>query len=223
MTTPRDLFLVSMDAPSDSPVDQGDLSLALAGAEVIDLLNAGAVTLEGGRLVPGDPPATTDRLLDEAASSLVRQTPYETVADWLWRRGRGLAAAYLADLEAAGQITRQRYRRWLVFRSSRPVPADSPARELAANRLASDEPVLAALVAAVGINGGRAEDPPDVAVDPAGTPAEDGAMAVRAGDDDAVEAVLTEVDDAVGELVAERRRRVRRREEAAETNRRRGY
>lgn len=43
MTTPQDLFLVSVDVPGARPVEQGDLSLALAGAELIDLLgDAGA-------------------------------------------------------------------------------------------------------------------------------------------------------------------------------------
>ncbi|MFE4171644.1 GPP34 family phosphoprotein [Streptomyces sp. NPDC056909] len=212
MTTPRDLFLVSMDMPSDRPVERGDLSLALAGAEVIDLLNARAVRLEDDHLVPDDPPhdtpAMTDRLLGEAASSLVRQAPYETVSDWLWRRGRGLAAVYLAELEAQGQITSQQRRRWMVLRTSRTVLTDSPARRQAANRWAADEPVLAALAAAVGIHGGIHDAPTEEAP---------GVL------DDTVERVLTEVEDAVGELVAERQRRVRRREEAAEDNRQRGY
>ncbi|MGW6740014.1 GOLPH3/VPS74 family protein [Streptomyces sp. NPDC055025] len=208
MTTPRDLYLVSMDIPSGHPVERGDLSLALAGAEVIDLLNARAVRLEDGHLVPDDPPAMTDRLLGEAASSLVRQAPYETVSDWLWRRGRGLAAVYLAELEARGQIISQQRRRWMVLRTSRTVLTDSPDRRQAANRWAADEPVLAALAAAVGIHGGIHDAPTGEAP---------GVL------DDTVERVLTEVEEAVGELVAERQRRDRRREEAAEDNRRRGY
>ncbi|MFE1959343.1 GPP34 family phosphoprotein [Streptomyces sp. NPDC059479] len=211
MTTSRDLFLVSIDMSTGRPVERGDLSLALAGAEVIDLMDARAVMVEEDRLVPSDRPATTDRLLAEAAASLVRQEPYETVADWLWRRGRGLAAAYLADLEAEGQITWDRHRRWKVFRTSRTVLTDSPARRLAASRWAADEPVLAALAAAVGIQDGRTGDDDGWTEDTSGTVS------------DAVETVLTEVEDAVAELVAERQRRVWRREEAAEENRRRGY
>src|SRR3954463_9304337 len=98
MTTPRDLLIVALDAAPGRPVEPGDLSLALAGAEVIDLLGARALTLGGDRIVPGHPSATGDRLLDEAASSPARQVPYESVDDWLWRRGRGLSAAYLAAL-----------------------------------------------------------------------------------------------------------------------------
>ena len=67
MTTPRDLLIVAMDMEKVRPVEQGDLSLALAGAEVLDLLAAGALGLDGDLLVPGDRPATGDRLLDEAA------------------------------------------------------------------------------------------------------------------------------------------------------------
>jgi len=39
MTTPRHLLMVAMDLESGRSSEQGDLSLALAGAEVIDLLD----------------------------------------------------------------------------------------------------------------------------------------------------------------------------------------
>lgn len=89
MTTARDLAIVVLDGPADKPVEQGDLSLALAGAEVLDLLDAHALTLDGDRILPNAPSPTGDRLLDEAAEALVRQEPYETVEDWVWRRGAG--------------------------------------------------------------------------------------------------------------------------------------
>ncbi|MGP3922772.1 GOLPH3/VPS74 family protein [Streptomyces sp. 8N616] len=187
MTTPRDLLIVAMDMASSRPPERGDLSLALAGAEVIDLLNAQAVRLDGDHIVPGDRRALDDRLLDEAASSLLRQAPYESVDDWLWRRGRGLSAAYVAAFEAEGQLTRQR-RRWMLFGTSRMVLADTPARRLAVDRWTSDEPILATLAAAVGLRDERAGDPPAVA-------------------DDAVATVLAAVHDALRELEAERQRR----------------
>jgi hypothetical protein len=187
MSTPRDLFVVAMDVELSRPVEPGDLSLALAGAEVIDLIAAQALTLDGDLLVPGGGLEPADRLLAEAASSLTRQTPYESVEDWLWRRGRGLSAAYLADLEAEGQGTRKR-RRWLPSRTGHTAPADSPARRSAADRWASQEPVLTALATVVGISDKSAEDFPSVT-------------------DDAVLTVLAAVDDAVTELVAVRQRR----------------
>jgi hypothetical protein len=187
MTTARDLLITAMDVDPDRPVGQGDLSLALAGAEVIDLLAVDAVHLDGDRLVPAPEPTTEDRLLAEAASSLVRQVPYEPVEDWLWRRGRGLAAVHLAALEADGQLTRQRRRR-LSFGADRVVVVDSPARRRALHRWAADEPVLVSLAAAVGI------------------PAEQGAD-VPVVTDDAVTTVLAAVNDAVMELEAVRQRR----------------
>jgi Golgi phosphoprotein 3 GPP34 len=188
MTTPRDLLIVTMDMASGSPPERGDLSLALAGAEAIDLLGAQAVRLDGDHIVPSNGQAITDRLLDEAASSLARQAPYESVGDWLWRRGRGLSAAYLAALEAEGQLTRQRRHRWMLFGTSRMALTDSPARRRAADRWTSDEPILAALAAAVGIGDERAADSPSVA-------------------DDAVATVLAAVNDALTELAVERQRR----------------
>ncbi|QKW04401.1 GPP34 family phosphoprotein [Streptomyces sp. NA02536] len=188
MTTPRDLLIVALDAVPDRPVESGDLSLALAGAEVIDLLAARALTLDGEHIVPGNPWPSGDRLLDEAASSSVRQVPYESVDDWLWRRGRGLSTAYRAAMEEDGQLTRQR-RRWALFETGHLVPADSPARRRAADRWTSHEPVLAALAAALGIGGRRTmDDAPAVA-------------------DDAVVTVLIAVHNAVRELEAVRQRR----------------
>jgi hypothetical protein len=179
--------MVAMDMESGRPPEQGDLSLALAGAEVIDLLDVQAIRLDGERIVPAYRPETGDRLLDEAASSLVRQEPYELVDDWLWRRGRGLFSSYLAALEAEGQVTRQR-RRWRLFRTGRTMLVDSPAHRAAAKRWASDDAVLAALAAAVGIHGERTADSPGIA-------------------DDAVATVLAAVNAAVMELGLVRQQR----------------
>ncbi|WP_405497356.1 GPP34 family phosphoprotein [Streptomyces sp. NBC_00096] len=187
MTTPRDLLIVAMDMESSGPVEQGDLSLALAGAELIDLLSAEAIGLDGDHIVPGHQSAPADHLLDEAAAALVRETPYESVTDWLWRRGRGLSAGYQAALEAEGQLTRQR-RRGVSFRAGRLVLVDSPTRSRAADRWTSDEPVLVALAEAVGVRGQRTGDSPDVT-------------------DDAVATVLAAVNDALVELSAVRQRR----------------
>ncbi|TLS46583.1 GPP34 family phosphoprotein [Streptomyces montanus] len=187
MTTPRDLLITTMEVASDRPVEQGDLSLVLAGAELCDLIRAEALAVDGDRIVPGLPPPMGDRLLDSAASSLIREAPYESVEDWLWRRGRGLHATYLADLEAEGQVTRQRGR-WLPLRTGRTALADSPARRHAAERWSSGDPVLAGLAAAVGVGGEPTEDLPGLA-------------------DDAVVTVLAAVNDAVMELEAVRQRR----------------
>jgi len=206
MTTPRDLLIVTMDMPSSRPVERGDLSLALAGAELFDLLVTGAVRPADGLLVPTDLPAEppADPLLDEAAASLTRQPPYEPVADWLWRRGRGLSAAYLAALESEQQLVRQRSRRWVLFRSSRMVLVDSPARRRAAHRWAADEPVLATLAVSVGIHDRRPADAPTVT-------------------SPAVATILAAVADALTELADERLRRARKLTDAAVNNVRRGY
>ncbi|GHD94737.1 GPP34 family phosphoprotein [Streptomyces naganishii] len=190
MTTARDLMIVTLDGPAARPVEQGDLSLALAGAELADLLTGGYVTLDGDRVVPGARPATGDRLLDEAGAALVDGPPYETVEDWLWRRGRGLAAAYASEAEPpAGER-----HRWTPHRPARRSPADTagdtaadtPARREAAGRWASGDPVLRGLAAAAG----------------AGEPGE-----LPAPDDDSLTAVLAAVNDAVTELEAVRQRR----------------
>ncbi|WP_329459503.1 GOLPH3/VPS74 family protein [Streptomyces sp. NBC_01497] len=204
MTTPRDLLIVAIDSGPVDPEESGALSLALAGAELIDLLAEGAVSLEAGvRVVPGPVRPLRDHLLDDAAASLARQSPYETVGDWLWRRGRDLTAHYVAALEADGLIVRQR-RRWPFLSPGPKVAADTPGRRSALERWTAGEPVLAALARDAGIRELRPAGPP-----PAFGQAEG--------------AVLAALDDASAELEAERERRVRRLEEAAEENRRRGY
>ncbi|MFF1811163.1 GPP34 family phosphoprotein [Streptomyces sp. NPDC058251] len=187
MTTPQDLLITAMDVASSRPVGQGDLSLALAGAELIDLLDAQALTLEGDRIVPGPEGTTDDRMLDGAVSSLIREIPYESVEDWLWRRGRGLASAYVAALEAEAPDTRRRHR-WNPLRSGRPDGGDAPARRHAADRWALGEPVLVGLATAAGIHDAPAEESVGLV-------------------DDAVVTVLAAVSDAVTELEAVRQRR----------------
>ncbi|WP_369211721.1 GOLPH3/VPS74 family protein [Streptomyces flavofungini] len=199
MTTARDLAIVALDVAADKPVEPGTLSLVLAGAEVLDLIAARALTLDGDRIVPGASSPTGDRLVDEAASALVGQEPYETVEDWLWRRGRGLASAYTEDLERIGLTARPRGRR-IPLRTGRAELVDSAARREARERWAADEPRLAALAAAAGLR----EEP---------APAEELT-------EEAV-TVLAAVGNAVQELEAVRQRKAI--EDAAFDNVWRGY
>ncbi|MEU2390338.1 GPP34 family phosphoprotein [Streptomyces sp. NPDC007369] len=189
MSTATDLFIIAMDPKPEQSVGQGDLSLALAGAELIDLIGARAAALDGDRVVPGEASAPADRLLAEAASALTRRTPYERVEDWLWRRGRDLAAAYQAFLEEDGQLMRTRGGR-SPFGADRVVPADTPDRRRAVDRLERNEPVLAVLASVVGLDDVRSGDEPEP--DPG---------------DEAVTTVLAAVHDAVMELEAVRQRR----------------
>ncbi|MDV9199301.1 GOLPH3/VPS74 family protein [Streptomyces sp. Wh19] len=185
MTTAKDLFIIAMDLKHS--VGQGDLSLGLAGAELIDLIGAGAVAVDGDRIVPGAPPTLDDRFMGEAAAGLTRQAPYERIEDWLWRRGRDLTAAYQVGLEENGELKPQRSGR-LSFGSERVEPVDTPARRHAADRWEEKEPVLAALASVVGIDDERSDD--------------------EAGlDDEAVTTVVAAVHDAVMELEAVRQRR----------------
>ncbi|MET9133018.1 GPP34 family phosphoprotein [Streptomyces antibioticus] len=191
MTTARDLLFVSLDVPSGRPVERGDLSLALAGAELVDLLAAGAASLDGDRVVPVPGDAVGDGSLEEAGAALVRQEPYESVEDWLWRRGDGLAAAYAAGLEAEERSGRPR-RSWLArgradTSASVQPSADAEERRRAADRWTAREPVLVGLAAALGIPEEEAGEPEGLADD--------------------TEAVLAAVNGALTELEAVRQRR----------------
>ncbi|MFC8172212.1 GPP34 family phosphoprotein [Streptomyces sp. NPDC057242] len=187
MSTAKDLFIIAMDPGPEHAVGQGDLSLALAGAELIDLVGTGAVAVDGDRIVPGGASVPDDGLLGEAAARLTRQPPYERIEDWLWRRGEDLSSAYRAALEADGELTRRRSG-LLSLGRERVEAVDTPARRRAVDRRDAREPVLTALASAVGIDGGR----------PGGDPGLD---------DEAVTSVVAAVHDAVMELEAVRQRR----------------
>lgn len=187
MTTAKDLFIIAMAPMPDHSVGQGDLSLALAGAELIDLIGAGAVAVDGDRIVPVGTPTPDDRLLGEAAAGLIQQLPYERIEDWLWRRGQELSTAYQAALEEDGELTRKRSGRSL-FGSTHMEQVDTPASRRAADRWEEQEPVLAALASVVGIGDERSDDASGL-------------------DDEAVTTVVAIVHDAVMELEAVRQRR----------------
>lgn len=187
MTTPQDLLIVALNVPSSRDVGQGDLSLALAGAELLDLVDAGVLALDDDLLVPGAERTTGDRLLDEAGASLVRQPPYETIEDWLWRRGRGLAQAYIGVLEEETPTGGAR-RHWLRRRRDPAATADSPSRRRANDRWAAHEPVLVGLADALGIEDASTTGSDKATAEPTVT-------------------VLAAVNDALTELEAVRQRR----------------
>ncbi|MFE0107321.1 GPP34 family phosphoprotein [Streptomyces sp. NPDC059009] len=216
MTTAQDLAIVAAELTPDRPVEQGELSLALAGAEVLDLVEAKALVVDGDRIVPHAQEPTGDRLLNEAAAALVRQEPHESVEDWLWRRGRGLSTAYADDLVRTGPTARQPSR-WARLRSRRTEPVDattstastastasapSTARSRAEGRWSAGEPVLAALASAAGLRAEPVEDTEELTGDPVAT-------------------VLAAVGGAVQELQAVRQRKAI--EDAAFDNVWRGY
>ncbi|MET8275094.1 GPP34 family phosphoprotein [Streptomyces sp. NPDC005096] len=185
MTTPQDLLIVVLDEAAGHPVAPGELSLALAGAELIDLLKTPTIRLDGGRIVPGHLPGPADPLLTQAAAALVMHEPYELVSDWLWRRGNSLADTYMTALEAQGLLVRESRR---LFRPGHRALADSPSRHRAAKRWARAEPVLLALMESLGISGKQANEPLHIT-------------------DYAVETVLAAVGTALQELQTERQRR----------------
>ncbi|MEU0785726.1 GPP34 family phosphoprotein [Streptomyces sp. NPDC006173] len=185
MTTPRDLLIVTLDVAGRRPIESGELSLALAGAELIDLLQSPTIRLDGGRIVPGHLPGPADPLLEVAAAALVMEEPHESVSDWLWRRGRSLAGTYVTVLESEGLIAREGRTR---FREGWRVAVDSSSRRRAADRWASADPVLVTLADFLGIHN------------------EDAAGAGGVSNY-AVQTVLAAVADALLELGWERQRR----------------
>ncbi|MEU6386372.1 GPP34 family phosphoprotein [Streptomyces bauhiniae] len=204
MTTPQDLLFVALDVPADRPVEQGDLSLALAAAELLDLLVAQVVTLRDDVIVPVSGHLTGEPMLDKAAASLIRTEPYESAEDWLWRRGDGLSAAYRDELEhtePSGSGLRQLFRR-----ADRSVDRiDSEARRHAADRWARHEPLLVGLAAALGIEEPDHEETATTAEHDENAENDKADTADKV--DDRVAVVLAALGEALTELEAVRQRR----------------
>ncbi|ANJ11993.1 MULTISPECIES: GPP34 family phosphoprotein [Streptomyces] len=185
MATAHDLSALATSPDAEAGLEEGDLSLALAGAELLDLVDVQAALLVGDRILPVVSPRHVDTMLAEAASAIVQNSPYETVEGWLWRRGRDLAARYRSarEVTASGEAART-YRH--PFRRAHPV-VDPTALSHATERITSGDPILVGLAAAVGL-----AEPP-------------AREAEGLSDDEAT--ILTAVHEAVTELAAERRRR----------------
>ncbi|MGI5397489.1 GPP34 family phosphoprotein [Streptomyces sp. CA-251251] len=186
MGTAHDLSALAASPDADPGLEEGDLSLALAGAELLDLAGVQAVLLVSDRILPMVSPRHVDPMLAEAASKIVQDSPYETVESWLWRRGRDLAARYRAAVEvtAPGDSTWS-YRH--PFRRGHPVVVNPFVLRHGIDRLEAGEPLLVSLAAAAGL----AEAPANEV---------DGFT-----DDEAF--ILAEVHRAVTQLAAERQRR----------------
>lgn len=172
-------------APGVQPdFEQGDLSLALAGAELIDLADLHAVVLMGDRIMPAAAPrrekADRSRFGDRSGR------PHQTVESWLWRRGRDLAARYRVALRATLPEPLARACRH-PFRQAAPA-AGPQVLCSATDRLIAGDPVLTHLAAAAGI----AEPLPADALD---------------GLDEDEIAVLADIHQAITQLAAERQRR----------------
>ncbi|MER7738319.1 GPP34 family phosphoprotein [Streptomyces sp. NPDC096538] len=185
MTTAHDLAALAAAPGTDPAPDRGDLSLVLAGAELLDLADARAVVLGAERITPVVAPHDVDPMLMEAASEITREPPYETVESWLWRRGAGLAARYGAAVEAAEPYRPPRSHR-RPFHRPRPVVSPLVVRH-GVDRLRAGDPLFVGLAAAAGM----AEAPADVF----------GSLA----DDET--AVLAAIHQAITQLAAERQRR----------------
>ncbi|MER6441607.1 GPP34 family phosphoprotein [Streptomyces sp. NPDC001185] len=186
MTTPQDLLIVVLDTAAHRTVTPGDLSVGLAGAELIDLLKAPTIWLDDGRIVPGHLPGPAAPLLTQAAASFVMEEPYESVSDWLWRRGDRLTTTYMTALEAQGVLVRKKGR---LLRDGQRVLTDSPARVRASTRWSQAEPLLRTLAVSLGISGERTKESSFIT-------------------DYAVQTVLAAVCTALEELQAERQRRI---------------
>ncbi|MFE0801246.1 GPP34 family phosphoprotein [Streptomyces sp. NPDC058812] len=196
MNTARDLFVITLEVPSSRPITQGDVSLVLAGAELVDLRDAHALRLDGDLIVPlGDHADGTNALTAQATAQLVTEPPYETVEEWLWRRGRGLAGSYADDLaaqtagSARGGLLPRFLRHFALSRSQEPPVRP---RHEATDRQLLDDSVLAAFAGTLGIGEAVPPEPTDT------TPADQA---------DDVGLILAVVSDALMELEAERQRR----------------
>ncbi len=134
-TLGEDLALLGR-APDGTVLNREKLAYALAGAQLVQLVALGRVTLARKHYTVAGRAATGDPLLDAALADLAGRRNH-SAADWVGRARPTLAVQYLERLADAGAVREESYRVLGLIRATRWPPAD-PARFEAARRLLAE-------------------------------------------------------------------------------------
>lgn len=155
----EDLLLLAIDPASGVVRCQSRLSIALTGAELAQLAEAGRIDVSGGRIVLTGPAAMTtgDPDLDAALARLASCSRPPRPRAYVGRHRASAVSGYLARLSAAGFVRREGGRwfrqRWPVIDQSRLASARASLDAVAfgAGGFSSGQTVLAGLVQTIGI------------------------------------------------------------------------
>jgi len=155
----EDLLLLAIDPASGVVRNWSRLNIALAGAELAQLQEAGRIDVSAGRIVVTGPAAMTtgDPDMDATLARLASCSQPPRLLAFVGRHRANVVNSYLARLSGAGFVQHQGGRwfgqRWPVTDRSRLASARAPLDAVAfgAGDFSSAQAVLAGLVQAVGI------------------------------------------------------------------------
>ncbi|MEY9836169.1 GPP34 family phosphoprotein [Streptacidiphilus sp. EB103A] len=151
MTRGRELALLAWDDRTGELGGGPELGCALAGAELLDLLEAGRLGIHGANLAvlgrTQTEPHTGDPQFDRAIAVIKLIPEPKVIQAWIKRHAPGLRDSYRALLENEGAIAPQRGRRLGLIPTSRIALTDPSEREELIARLSllriEDEPFAA--------------------------------------------------------------------------------
>lgn len=156
-TLPEDLLLLALDDQSGTvPLEQSmSLDYGLAGAVLLELLLAGKVSQQGGKLISAGAKPTGDEVLDTAMQKIGAAKRPRDLKHWVSTlSGNHLRDHIVARLVAQGIVRREEHKILWVFPSQRyptadPLPERALRDQLRAAVLDDDAPTprLAALIA----------------------------------------------------------------------------
>ncbi|TDT95846.1 Golgi phosphoprotein 3 GPP34 [Streptomyces sp. 846.5] len=158
MTRGRELALLAWDDRTGELGGGPELGCALAGAELLDLLETGRLGIHGANLAvlgrTQTEPHTGDPQFDRAIAVIKLIPEPKVIQAWIKRHAPGLRDSYRALLESEGAIAPRRGRRLGLIPTSRIALTDPSERDELIARLsllATDDEPFAALAHRAGL------------------------------------------------------------------------
>ncbi|RSS34087.1 GPP34 family phosphoprotein [Streptomyces sp. WAC08241] len=160
VTLAEEIVLLSLDDESGAAKEKQSAAWAVAGGILLDLVLAGRVTVDGGRLRVADETPTGVPLLDERLRRIAewagRRSGTPKVTEWLTKDCRKAARAATDSLRGRGLVRAERRRVLGIFPVTRYPEADGSVERELRDRLravvlggAAPDPRTAGLVALV--------------------------------------------------------------------------
>lgn len=151
-----DLVLLSLNPASGRVMTAQKIAYGLMGSELVRLVAANRIGISGGRLAVLSTASTGDAELDTALASISQAGRPPRAQRWVSHPRRGIAAAYLDRLAAAGIVRKERalVTRWRVVDAARLAEARARIDAIATSASPADtgQAALGGLAHAIGLD-----------------------------------------------------------------------
>jgi hypothetical protein len=115
----EELLLLAYDDGGRIQAGGAALDVGLAGGLLLELILAGRIDMDRGRVVVVDPAATGDPVVDHALAGMTADDRARTPQDWVGRLGRDVREQVLGDLVSQNILRRERDKVLWVFPRTR--------------------------------------------------------------------------------------------------------